>query len=257
MSARSPLPEAWDVPRVFRSRVRESVGRQRAMFADGHLLLVLHEPPKANEPYRRARFFWRSPDGVWQSNNLGPNISALKRHLGEFGDAVQRLDDAEDDAELADDYFRLLREISPLRRTARHLHDTLQEARQMVSDDPDLIVCRDQAYHIQRLADLVRDDTQSGLDCAIARRAEDQAKSSERMALASHRLNVLAAVFFPIVTISSILGMNLSQGLEERMLSEWLFWAVLLAGIGCGLVLYAIIMARPVRRAGDDPDRRI
>jgi len=256
MTARSPLPEAWNVPQLFRSRVRESVGRQRAMTAEGHLLLVLHEPPKASETDRRARFFWRSPDGTWQSSNLGPGINALKRHVAEFGEAVRRLDEAEDRADAADDYFGLLRRLAPLRRSTRHLHDALQEAREMMSDDHDLIVCRDQAYQIQRLADLVQDDTQSGLDCAIARRAEDQAESSERMALAAHRLNVLAAIFFPIVTISSILGMNLSDGLDERMLSQWLFWLVLAAGIGCGLVLNSVILAKRNHRKGEDSPRR-
>lgn len=257
MTARSPLPEAWNVPQLFRGRVRESVGRQRAMTAEGHLLLVLHEPPLANETDRRARFFWRSPDGTWQSNNLGPGINALKRHVAEFGEAVRRLDEAEDRADAADDYLGLLRRLAPLRRATRHLHDALQEARQMVSEDHDLIVCRDLAYQIQRLADLVQDDTKSGLDCAIARRAEEQAESGERMALAAHRLNVLAAVFFPIVTISSILGMNLADGLDERMLSQWLFWLVLAVGIGSGILLNSLILPKRRRRTREEFERRM
>lgn len=257
MPPRSPLPEAWIVPPVFRHRVRESVGRQRAMFADGHLLLVLHEPPKADETHRRARFFWRSPDGTWQSSNLGSGIAALQKHLGEYAAALERLDEAEERAEAADAYFRLLREIAPLRRAARNLHDTLQEARQAVREDRDLIVCRDQAYHVQRSAELLQGDAKSGLDCAVARRAEEQAKSSFQMALAAYRLNVLAAVFFPIVTISSVLGMNLSRGLGEEMLSQWFFWLVLVAGVGFGLVLKAAIMDKPARPDSADPNKRV
>jgi len=247
MPNRSPLPDTWQVPQVFRDRLRESVGRQRAMFADGHLLLILHEPPKPDELQRRGRYFWRSPEGSWQSNNLGAGITALKKHLGAYRDALEKLDRDEQRAELADEYFQLLREIAPLHRAARNLYDTLQQAREMVREDADLIVCRDQAYQIHRESELLRSDIQSGLDCAVARRAEEQARSSDRMALAAHRLNVLAAIFFPIVTISSILGMNLGRGLDEAMLSQWLFWVVLAAGIGCGFVLKAAIIDRPAR----------
>jgi Mg2+ and Co2+ transporter CorA len=227
------------------------------MVADGHLLLVLHEPPKSDEPNRRARFFWRAPDGVWQSSNLGSGIASLKRHVGEYAASVEKLDQAEERAEASDEYFQLFREIAPLRRAACNLHDTLQEARQAVSDDPDLIVCRDQAYQVQRSADLVQGDIQSGLDCAVARRAEEQAKSSYQMALAAHRLNVLAAVFFPIVTISSVLGMNLSRGLDEEMFSQWVFWLVLAAGVGFGLLLKGAVIDKPVRPNGRDPNKQV
>jgi len=149
-------------------------------------------------------------------------------------------------AEMADDYFRLLQEIAPLRRAGRHLYETLQEARDMVRDDHDLIVCRDQAYQIHRTAELVQGDCKIGLDCAIARRAEEEAESSRRMALAAHRLNVLAAVFFPIVTISSILGVNLSRGLEEDMLTQWFFWLVLAGGVLSGFFLKAAIIEKGV-----------
>ncbi len=51
------LPSDWNVPAVFRQRLGESAGRQRVMAADGHLLLVLHAPPGADEAGRRGRFF--------------------------------------------------------------------------------------------------------------------------------------------------------------------------------------------------------
>jgi hypothetical protein len=252
MPSRSPLPDAWNLPPILRGRVRESVGRQRAMTAEGHLLLILHEPPRPDELQRRGRYFWRAPDGTWQSNSLGAGITALKKHLGEYRDALEKLDRVEQRAEMADEYFELLRQIAPLHRAAHNLYSTLQQAREMVREDADLIVCRDQAYQVHRESELLRSDIQSGLDCAVARRAEEQAQSSDQMALASHRLNVLAAVFFPIVTISSIMGMNLARGPEEEMLSQWLFWAVLAAGIVCGFVLKAAIIDAPTRPAKAD-----
>lgn len=246
MPQKSLLPDTWNVPHGFRRRVRESVGRQRAMFADGHLLLVLHEPPKADETHRRARLFWRSPDGSWESNNLGPGIGALQRHVNEYTQAVEKLDAAEERAEMADEYFRLLRDIAPLHRAARNMADAFQAARQMVSEDHDLILCRDQAYHVYRAVELLQGDMKIGLDCAIARRAEEQAESGHKMAVAAHRLNVLAAIFFPIVTISSIFGMNLDHGLG-RQFDPWLFWLLLGVGVTCGFFLKDAIMQRLFR----------
>ena len=60
MPSPSPLPETWRVPQVFRSRLGEHAGRQRTMFADGHLLLVLHAPPRRDEAKRAARLFTRA-----------------------------------------------------------------------------------------------------------------------------------------------------------------------------------------------------
>jgi hypothetical protein len=246
MSSRSPLPDVWQVPQVFRSRLRESVGRQRAMSADGHLLLVLHAPPKPNEPKREARLFWRAPDGAWRGT-LGPRIAALQQHLAEYDALLATLDEAADRADRADDFLAILHAIAPLRRSTRNLYETLQEAREMAADDADLIVCRDQAYALQRRAELIESETRAGLDCAVARRAEEQAEYSHRMALASHRLNVLAAMFLPLATLSSVFSMSLRPGLDPYDRSPWLFWSIVLAGLVAGFCL-ALFLTRRKRK---------
>jgi hypothetical protein len=241
MTVPSLLPGNWNVPRVFRDRLGRNAGRQRLMLADGHLLLVLHAPPSPEERNRQGRFFWRSPEGTWQSNSLGPGIKALEKHLGEYAQAVEKLEDAEDRAQLADEYFPILQAITPLRRAAKNLHDVLQEARQAARDDQELIACRDQAYIIHRSAELLQSDMKTGLDCAVVRQAENEAKSGRQMALAGHRLNVLAALFFPIATVATIFGMNLENGLEHA-LTPVLFWVVLVVGVIVGLLLKAAIV---------------
>mgnify|MGYP001794550998 CR=1 FL=1 len=60
---KSVLPATWDLPAEFRQRVGEKAGRQRVMAADGHLLLILHLPPKHNESDRAGRFIWPTPAG--------------------------------------------------------------------------------------------------------------------------------------------------------------------------------------------------
>lgn len=236
MPSKSALPDTWEVPEVFRQRVGERAGRQRAMFIDGHLLLILHEPPTGDHAHRGARLFWRAPDGTWKSNALGGGARALRRHVDEYAQAVDRLENLEEHADRANEYQQLLAQISPLLRATRNLYATLQEARELVRDDRDLIICRDQSYALQRSAELLNSDVQSGLQCAVARRAEEQTDNSHQMAVAAHRLNLLAALFLPLATIASIFGMNLAFGFESAY-APLPFWFAVLAGVMLGILL--------------------
>src|SRR6266478_1852031 len=112
------IPSDWQVPALFGNRLGDAVGRQRAMFAEGHLLLVLHETPVAGVPERAGRLFWRDPEGMWKSRPLGDGLQALKRHIGEFADRVDELERQWQTAATAEDYYLLLRTIAPLHRTA-------------------------------------------------------------------------------------------------------------------------------------------
>ncbi len=249
MSQASLLPNNWKVPNIFRDRLGNKVGRQRAMFSDGHLLLVLHAPPAPDERHRQGRFFWRSPDGVWKSSSLGDGIKALDKHLEHYLQVLQRLETDEDRAQTADDYFPILQAIAPLHRSAGNMHDTLQQARELAGDDRDLLLCRDHAYVIERSIGLLQTDTKNGLDCVIARRAEEDAQNSRQMARAAHRLNVMAAIFFPIATLATIFGMNLKHGLEN--VGPVLFWAVLVVGVFVGAVVKESIVGRSQKRSSD------
>ena len=81
MVPKSVLPPSWEVPAQFRERLGERVGRQRAMMADGHLLLVLHRPPKKDEVERFPRLFWRKPDGTWLLRGSPPDELAATRPI--------------------------------------------------------------------------------------------------------------------------------------------------------------------------------
>lgn len=209
------LPPSWQVPQEFRDRLGKRAGRQRAMLSEGHLLLVFHRPPLPDDVRRWGRFFWRKPDGSWASSDSGSGPSALSRHLDEYAELLDKYDKQAEDAASAEDHFAVLEGLAPVHRAARHLYQTLQEARKMVAQDRDLINSRDRAYEIERTAELLYREAQNALDFAVARRAEDQAKSGRRMALSAHRLNLLAAFFFPIATLSAVFGVNMRHGLEE------------------------------------------
>jgi hypothetical protein len=240
MPHRSILPAIWDLPTTIRDRLGARAGRQRPMIHDGHVLLVLHRPPKPDEEQREGRFFWRKPDGTWMSSESGGGLASLSAHLQEYADLIERYDDKEESASTAAEYFDVIQAVTPLHRAARNLHGVLQEARKAVPDDHDLIDFRDQAYDIERNAELLYIDTKNGLEYALARRSEEQAAAAHDMSVSAHRLNVLAAFFFPIATLSAIFGVNLQHGWENAP-GPGPFFALLAAGLACGFVLKGYI----------------
>jgi hypothetical protein len=242
------IPFDWQVPSLFAKRLGDSVGRQRAMSADGHLLLVLHEPPVAGVPERTGRVFWRDPEGTWKSKPFGDGVQALKRHVAEFADRVEQAEKQWQSASTAEDYYRLLLAIAPLHRTARNLYATLQQARELVPEDRDLINQRDQVGQIERALELLHSDAKNGLDYTVAHQAEQQAERSYEMTVSAHRLNLLAATFFPLATLSAvysaIFGMILAHG-EQEWSTPALFWGILGVGLVCGLVLGQLVARKP------------
>jgi hypothetical protein len=258
-TSRLSIPVDWHVPALFTHRLGDAVGRQRVMLADGHLLLVLHEPPAVGVPQRTGRLFWRDPHGAWRSRPLGDGAQGLKRHVAEFADRVEQLEKDWQAAVCAKDYFTLLRTVAPLHRTVRHLHATLQEARELVPGDRDLINLRDQVGEIERTLELLHGDAKNGLDFSVAHQAEQQAERTYDMAVSAHRLNLLASAFFPVATLSTIysaiFGMILAHGQQEPQ--EWstpgLFWFLLGLGMVTGLILARGIARAPRPIAGPAP----
>jgi Mg2+ and Co2+ transporter CorA len=177
----------------------------------------------------------------------GQRPAALARHLGEYADLIDRYDRQEDEAASVSEYFAVLEGMSPLSRTIRNLHAALQDAREKMPDDRDLINARDRAYELERSADLLLADVRNALEFAVAKKAEEQAATSHQMAVSSHRLNMLVAFFFPIATLTAVFGANLSHPLEQYLPPPYAFFAVLAAGLmlGCGLAGYLLSLSQP------------
>lgn len=253
MQTKSLIPATWDVPDEFRDRLGRRIGRQRLMIAEGHLLLVLHAPPQAEDEQRVGCLFWRNAQGEWKSSEHGTGPNSLSKHLASYEEAVEKLDQLEAQTEgavlssarrhtyqgreftnRADTYFILLESLLPLHRATTHLHQVLQEARKAISDDRDLINFRDLSYDLERQTHLLYSGAKNALEFDIARRAEEQAKASHRMATASHRLNLLVGFFFPVATLSAIFGVNMEHPFEtiQGIVPFMLFVSVgLLAGL--------------------------
>jgi hypothetical protein len=228
------LPASWALPEQIKSRFgQKTSGKQRAMIADGHLLLVLHIVPKPAERTREAVFFWRKPGGKWEFSGGGVGLQPLIKHIQSYNQAEEQLSEAYEQATTAEDYFHLLENIAPLRLATKNLQATLQAAREGIPDDRDLIDWRDWVYDIERTLDLLYENTKNALDYDIAKRAEEQTKLGMASVAAGHRLNVLAAIFYPLTAISCVFGMNVSNGFENAPAIA--FWMVTLSAIALGL----------------------
>lgn len=228
------LPASWELPDAIVRRVGDTVGRQRAMIAEGHLLLLLHAVPDPEVADRQPALFWRAPDGAWRASvGRGAGATALMAHLKAYDDAVEALEKRTEAAETADDWFALIRWVVPLHRSARNMLATLQSAREALPDARQLIIARDLAIDVERGAELVHEEAEHGLRFAQAQQAEAQAEAAEQMARAGHRLNMLAALFLPLTAVGGLFGMNLPFGFEA---DPWMFWAALGGSIAVGLL---------------------
>lgn len=232
----SIVPSTWAVPEIFRQRLGTSIGRQRLMEHDGHLLLILHEVPQPGAPERRGLLFWRDPQGRWETDGRGPGLAALEALVGRYAARVDALEHDFGGADTAQALFPVLRAITPLVRAAKHVHQVLQSAREAVREDRDIIDLRDRAEELLRAAELLDTEARTALEFDIAESAEAQAKLNQQLAMTGQRLNLLAAMFLPLTAIASVFGMNLPSGLDG-VGSPLLFWVVLVVGIGVGLVV--------------------
>lgn len=230
------LPNMWAVPDQIKRRFgQKGAGKQRAMCADGHLVLVLHKAPVDTGRERETVFFWRNSEGDWNNSGHGRGIQYLEKHIEEYSAVEEKLSRAYDNASKSEDYFQILEDLTQIRRSAKNLYATMQAAREAVHDDTEIIDLRDTAEEIYRTLDLLYMDTQNGLDFSIARKGEEQAVFSQQAARAGHRLNILAAVFFPLTALSGFFGMNLTSGLEQS--PPFAFWLVLFVGIMLGIFM--------------------
>lgn len=212
------------------------------MIEAGHLLLILHELPKPGEVERTARLFWRAPTGEWRATgSKGNGLKVLQEHLQGYRKRVQELDDEIDVATTAAQLYNVLRNLTPLARAARYLHRALQDAREGI-DNRDIIVMRDIAGDIERTLELLMGDAKNALDYIEAKEAEAQTALARRATEAQHRLNKVAALFLPITAVGSMLGMNLTNGLEG--MTALTFWLVCAAAFGTGFAVRALVTRR-------------
>lgn len=233
------IPPRWQVPEEFHRRLGERAGKQRAMVAQNHLLLILHKLPQPGDTERHPRLFWRDPKGTWLESEGGAGLAELKEHINDFERATDQLEHLLHGSPSAEAYFSVLNRSTPLLRAARHLHATLQQAREAIPDDRHLVLARDSAGEIERTLELLHSDALHGLQFLVAARAEEQARASERLVTAGHRLNSVIALFLPLTALASLLGMNIPNGFENS--GQGVFATVVLVGMVLGAIIVTLV----------------
>ena len=233
------IPIGWDLPVSIASRLGQSVGKQRAIIADEHLLLVLHALPQVGSSAREGVYFWRLPTGEWRASSGVVGLTALRGHVENYARAIAEWETRAASAGSARDYFEVLEAIAPLSRATSNLSATLQVARENFPDVHDLISLRDEAADAERSAELLQIDTKNALEFHIARQNEAQARFALDAARAAHRLNIIAAVTLPLTAITGVFGMTLRSGLEGS--SPALFWAIFAGGAIFGGLLGVLV----------------
>lgn len=227
---------SWELPALIEARLGEgSYGRQRAIFEDGNLLIVLHSPPGADDLEREELAVLRYSDGRYQCEGHDGGEQQLRKLISAYRSQWEECDAWYDKAVTASDLFKLLERLAPLNRASTNMSTALQSARDAVKEDKFLIGLRDEGYEVSRAFDLLLTDAKLKLDYLMARNSEEASERADEMANAQHKLNILAAFTFPLMAMATLLGVNLTHGLEER--SPILFYIVLVFGFAVGFVV--------------------
>ena len=238
------IPPTWQLPEAIRIRLGQTTyGRQRAIVEEGHLLLVLHKPPGPGDGKREGVLFWRSPANEWHWSRGATGAKALKRHVQSYAELEAKLVKDHSEAKTTDALFDLVEVLTPLTRAARNMYSALQTAREAIESDAFLIETRDFAYEVDRNLDLLLEDVRNAIQQRTAHEAEQQSRSAREALRASHRLNVLAALFFPLTALASLFGMQLTHGLNER--NPIVFWVIFPVGVSLGFLMKSWVLGKP------------
>lgn len=241
MERHSFIPKTWQLPDAIRKRLGNSVGRQRLMNEEGHLLLILHQVPKSeDDEVRTAVLIWRNPAGEWKSHPSSGGLAGLDAHLASYRSAIHQLDEDVEAAQTPRQYFEVMRRMHPVQRSTRNMAEVLQAARQALPDESRMINMRDQAVDLERGIELIAADAKAGMEFTMAEAASQHALSAMEASQEARRLNRLAAFFFPLATLVAVFGINA----PDEVVRYPSFWKVVVCGTVLGLVVYSIVSVR-------------
>jgi len=226
----------WTLPDKIERRLGGmGYGQQRAIGESGHLLIILHAPPALEDRERTEIVFLRKPDGQLLCNGQTNGEFKMNGLLEEYRNQFEVHDKSYEKSETSSDLFGLIEHLIPISRAAKNLSKALQSARQHVQGDTFIIAKRDEAYNISQNFEILLNEAKLSLDFQIAQSAETQAVKAHEMTLSQHKLNVLAAITFPIMAVATLFGMGggLAHGLESE--TPFLFWFIFVVGFVLGI----------------------
>ncbi len=241
--AHALVPQKWNLPPALRQRLGRTVGRQRVMVWENQILIVAHEVPHQDSASRDGILFWKDGEQDWRSSNGETGSRSLDQLLDRYEKRIDEMEQRELAAKQADEYLPVLEGLAPVSRAARNLYEVLQEARKASPNLLELIDLRDKAYDLSRTAELTYQYAKDSMDVAVVKRAEEQALASDRMAVSAHKLNMMAALFFPLATLSGIFGTTLTDNWSWSE-SAANFWFFLAGGTVTGILLAFYVRTR-------------
>ncbi|MAG94219.1 MAG: hypothetical protein CMJ48_10765 [Planctomycetaceae bacterium] len=225
---------AWALPESIERRLGPNTyGRQRIIHEDLELLIILHAVPRSDDGHVEHAVFWVRPDGEVEFNGRPNGARELRLLVQSYEQAFEELEGRYERASSSHALFQIIEELAPITRACKNMSITLQAAREAMRENGLILEMRDATAELQRGYELLLGDTKVGLEYRIARTAEKQATKAAEAVDAQHRLNILAAIFFPLTAVATIFGMNLQHGYEQE--ASILFWGVSALGIGLGL----------------------
>ena len=224
---------SWDLPVRIEKRIGPNTyGRQRIIQEGDDLLIILHRLPAADQILREHKVFWRKSNADLECNGQPNGVFQFRTLIDTYEKKLEELDRRYAQADTSDELFGLIEELVPINRASTNIATTLQAAREAVPDDTFLLELRDVTSELQRNFEIMLSDAQIALEYRLAKNSEIQSVQAREAVEAQHRLNVLAAIFFPLTAVATIFGMNLSHGFEQRPMV--FFWLVVVAGISLG-----------------------
>ncbi|TVR42280.1 MAG: hypothetical protein EA402_11980 [Planctomycetota bacterium] len=230
-----PPQSDWPLPESIHRRLgRHSLGRQRIIHEEDHLLLVLHHPPEPGSLERHGHLILRLPDGCWMADGHEQGLPTLQRLFSSYEELVQLLMGEAKQADQALLILGLLHRLTPLVRSSDYLRQTLQQAREAVREDRDLIGFRDRADALWRTLSLLQEELHFSLEAIQSAKAEEEVIESRMARENQRKLNLLAAMTFPLMAIAAVFSMYSYAGGGPGLLS---FSAVLVIGLLIGYLL--------------------
>ena len=229
------IPDKWDVPASLRERIGKTIGRQRAIQEEDHTLIMVHQAPSAKEKVRKGAYCWINPKGEL---HFYPEGETFEHLFAGYRKKLTHLEYEYENADTALKYFTVLEAIIPLHFAAVRMASALQMARDQIPTNRQVLLWRDDSFEIQRESEILQVCTKNALDYHQAKSVEDLSEITFQLSKTSHKLNMMATLFVPMMAICGLFGMNVFSGLEheDRFPLFWIIAAVsILLGIGLNL----------------------
>jgi hypothetical protein len=234
------VPAEWNLPAPLRTRLEGKIARQRCLHANGHTVLLLHEPPRHDAEYRERTLFHYSAEQGWANSRNNKGIEELDALVDRYEKLLDELEATLGEATSARTCFETLRALNPITRALKNLIGSLQLAKDALPEDAALADQIEEALTQERVAELLLADARNALDFALAEETERHTQVNLELTKAAHRMNLMVALFLPVTALASIFGMNLTSGLESKW-APYLFWTVLVMGVFLGFGVRAFI----------------